>query len=108
GIEAAAQTYFSKHARDLNLREAALLAGLTQAPSAYNPFVETGKAIARRDAVLAAMREQGTITEEQYAWAIRGRNLHLKPGRLYTEIREPYFFGYVRDQLVRRYGAETV
>ena len=72
GIEAAAQTYFSKHARDLNLREAALLAGLTQAPSAYNPFVETGKAIARRDAVLAAMREQGTITEEQYAWAIRG------------------------------------
>ena len=37
-----------------------------------------------------------------------GRNLHLKPGRLYTEIREPYFFGYVRDQLVRRYGAETV
>ena len=108
GIEAAAQTYFSKHARDLNLREAALLAGLTQAPSAYNPFVETGKAIARRDAVLAAMREHGTITEEQYAWAIRGRNLHLKPGRLYTEIREPYFFGYVRDQLVRRYGAETV
>ena len=40
GIEAAAQTYFSKPARALNLREAALLAGLTQAPSAYDPFVE--------------------------------------------------------------------
>ena len=36
------------------------------------------------------------------------RSLRLKPGRLYTEIREPYFFGYVRDQLIQHYGAETV
>ena len=108
GIEAAAQTYFSKPASALNLREAALLAGLTQAPSAYDPFVETGKALARRDAVLRAMRDQGAITAEQYAWASRSNDLQLKPGRLYKEIREPYFFGYVRDQLVRKYGAETV
>ncbi len=46
GIEAAAQTYFSKPARRLNLRESALLAGLTQAPSAYDPFVEPAKALA--------------------------------------------------------------
>ena len=59
GIEAAAQTYFSKPASDLTLRESALLAGLTQAPSAYNPFVEPGKALARRNAVLRAMRDQG-------------------------------------------------
>ena len=108
GIEAASQTYFSKPARALNLREAALLAGLTQAPSAYDPFVETGKALARRDAVLEAMRDQGAITAEQYAWAHRSRDLQLRPGRLYKEIREPYFFGFVRDQLVRKYGAETV
>ncbi len=108
GIEAAAQTYFSKPARALNLREAALLAGLTQAPSAYNPFVEASKALARRDAVLRAMRDQGAVTAEQYAWATRSKDLQLKPGRLYKEIREPYFFGYVRDQLVRKYGAETV
>ena len=108
GIEAASQTYFSKPARALNLREAALLAGLTQAPSAYDPFVESGKALARRDDVLRAMRDQGAITPEQYAWASRSRDLHLKPGRLYKEIREPYFFGYVRDQLIRKYGAETV
>jgi penicillin-binding protein 1A len=108
GIEAASQTYFSKPASDLNLREAALLAGLTQAPSAYNPFVDAGKALARRDQVLAAMAGQGYITKEQYDWAVRSRSLHLKPGRLYTEIREPYFFGYVRDQLVKKYGAETV
>ena len=67
GIEAAAQTYFSKHARDLNLRESALLAGLTQAPSAYNPFGDPAKAIARRDDVLQAMRDLGYISPEQYA-----------------------------------------
>ena len=69
GIEAAAQTYFSKPASDLTLREAALLAGLTQAPSAYNPFAEPGKALARRNAVLRAMRDQGSITPRQYASA---------------------------------------
>ena len=80
GIEAAAQTYFSKPARALNLREAALLAGLTQAPSAYDPFVESGKALARRDEVLGAMREQGVITAQQYAWARRSRNLAAEAG----------------------------
>jgi len=108
GIEAASQTYFSKPARALDLRQAALLAGLTQAPSAYDPFVESGKALARRDAVLEAMRDEGLITGEQYTWARGSRALQLKPGRLYKEIREPYFFGYVRDQLIRKYGAETV
>jgi penicillin-binding protein 1A len=108
GIEAAAQTYFSKSARALNLREAALLAGLTQAPSADDPFVEPTKALARRDEVLSAMHEQGVIDTAQYTWARRGRNLGLKPGRLYKDIREPYFFGYVRDELIRAYGSETV
>ncbi len=108
GIEAAAQTYFSKTARSLTLPEAALLAGLTQAPSAYNPFVETDKALARRNAVLRAMRDQGVITSAQYRWASSLRSLQLKPGRLYKDIREPYFFGYVRDQLVKTYGSETV
>ena len=108
GIEAASQTYFSTSARALNLRQAALLAGLTQAPSAYDPFVESGKALARRNAVLKAMRDEGVITAEQYTWARGSRDLQLKPGRLYKEIREPYFFGYVRDQLIRKYGAETV
>ena len=108
GIEAAAQTYFSKPARALDLREAALLAGLTQAPSADDPFVAPDRALARRNEVLDAMRDQGVITPEQYAWARRSNDLKLKPGRLYKEIREPYFFGYVRDQLIRRYGTETV
>ena len=108
GIEAASQTYFSRAARTLDLRQAALLAGLTQAPSAYDPFAEPAKALARRNAVLRAMRDQGMITAKQYAWASGSSDLRLKPGRLYKEIREPYFFGYVRDQLIRKYGAETV
>ena len=108
GIEAAAQTYYSRSARELNLRQAALLAGLTQAPSAYDPFSDPERALARRDEVLAAMRDQGTITPAQHDWAARSRDLALRPGRLYKEIREPYFFGYVRDRLIQQYGAETV
>jgi penicillin-binding protein 1A len=108
GVEAAAQTYFSKSARALTLREAALLAGLTQAPSAYDPFSEPETALARRDQVLDAMLEEGMVTQAQHAWAVGVRSLALAPGNLYTAIREPYFFGYVRDRLIEVYGAETV
>ncbi len=107
GIEAAAQTYFSEPARALTLPQAALLAGLTQAPSAFDPFAAPQAARARRDAVLAAMLETGAITRAQHDWAT-GRPLSLDPGRLYSEIREPYFFSYVRDRLIEQYGARTV
>ena len=54
------------------------------------------------------MLDDGDITPTQYRQASRDANLHLKPGRLYTQIREPYFFSYVRDQLIAEYGANTV
>ncbi len=54
------------------------------------------------------MLDEGMITPEQHAWAVGSRALGLDPGDLYTEIREPYFFGYVRDRLIEEYGAETV
>jgi penicillin-binding protein 1A len=108
GIEAAAQTYFSKPARKLTLNESALLAGLPQAPSLFDPFQRPAQAIARRDDVLRAMLGNGVITSSQYANAVARRNLHLKAGRLYTRIREPYFFSYVREELQRQYGANTV
>jgi penicillin-binding protein 1A len=108
GVEAAAQTYFSKPARDLNLREAALLAGLPQAPSTYDPFADPAAALARRNVVLQAMLDNGDIKPAQYRWAVRSSNLRLRPGELYSRIREPYFFGYVRDELIRHYGANTV
>ena len=107
GIEAAAQTYFSKKARELTLPEAALLAGLPQAPSFYDPFNRPETARARRDQVLRAMLEEGLIKRDAYDWALQ-RGLGLKPGKLYKEIREPYFFSYVRDQLIAEYGAGTV
>ena len=108
GIEAAAQTYFSKRAKHLLLPEAALLAGLPQAPSAFDPFHRPQQAIARRDEVLRAMLANNYITATQYADAIAVRRLHLKAGRLYSRIREPYFFSYVREELQKQYGSNTV
>ncbi|MDH4340130.1 MAG: transglycosylase domain-containing protein [Thermoleophilia bacterium] len=107
GVEAAAQTYYSKPAKELNLAESALLAGLTQAPSSYDPFVTPARALVRRAEVLRAMLETGTITKRQHALAAASK-LNFRPGRLYSRIREPYFFGYVRDKLIEAYGAETV
>ena len=108
GIEAAAQIYFSKHASQLDLKESALLAGLPQAPSLYDPLLDPKAAIARRDVVLKAMLDYGAINEYQYRTVIRDRDPHLRPGNLYSTIREAYFFNYVIDQLVAAYGANSV
>jgi penicillin-binding protein 1A len=108
GIEAASETYFSKPARELNLRQAALLAGLPQAPSIYDPFHNAPAALQRRNEVLATMLADNAITQRQYTWAVRQRGLHLKPGSLYTRIRQPYFFSYVINELESVYGANTV
>jgi len=107
GSEAASRTYFSRAAGSLTLPQAALLAGLTQAPTTYNPLVDPARAVQRRNQVLDAMLEEGMVTPAQHRWA-RRQPIGLRPGRLYEQIREPYFFGYVRDQLVKAYGAETV
>src|ERR687897_2303437 len=98
GVQAAAQTYFSKPAWRLTLGQSALLAGLTQAPSDYDPLNKPAAALRRRDQVLRAMLENGGITRRQYNTAIADRQLHLNSGRLYTRIREPYFFSFVREQ----------
>jgi penicillin-binding protein 1A len=108
GIEAAAETYFSITAKELNLAQAALLAGLPQAPSSFDPYRNPGAAIARRDEVLRAMLVTGDITSSQFAEAKGQRDLHLKAGRRFTRIREPYFFGYVEDLLQQEYGTNTV
>ena len=107
GIEAAARTYFSKPARRLTFDQAALLAGLTQAPSLYDPFTAPGPVLARRNEVLVAMLQTGAITPAQYRKAIAAP-VRLRRGELYSEIREPYFFGYVRDKLIEKYGAAQV
>lgn len=70
GVEAAANTYFSKSAAELTLVEATLLAGLVQSPSAYDPLVNPEGAQARRDTVLSVMLSQGKITQEEYDTAV--------------------------------------
>jgi penicillin-binding protein 1A len=107
GIEAASEVFFSEHARDLKLHEAALLAGLPQAPSRYNPLREGGAALGRRNTVLRSMAENGFITTEE-AEAASQRPLGLDPNDTYTERREPYFFDYVQDVLIDEYGVEKV
>ncbi len=108
GVEAAAQTYFSEHAKNLTLGQSALLAGLPQAPSIYDPFHNPKAALQRRDEVLSALLRSADITPSQYRYAVRARSLGLKPGRIYTRIKQPYFFTYVIDELERQYGANTV
>ena len=66
GVEAASQTYFSRHAKELTLLQAALLAGLPQAPSIYDPFHNPQAALDRRDEVLRALLANGAITLAQY------------------------------------------
>src|SRR3954454_3226861 len=87
GVEAAAQTYFSKHASQLSLLQAALLAGLPQAPSDYDPYHNPQAALDRRDEVLRAMLTNGSITFAQYQHAIRSNALDLRAGRIYTRIK---------------------
>src|SRR3954454_10660439 len=107
GVEAAADTYYSKHAKDLTLPEAAMIAGLPQAPSDYNPFLNPRAALARRNDVLRAMLQQGNITRTQFASAISS-GLGLDPSQKYNRIRDPYIFDLVKQQLVDKYGLNTV
>jgi len=71
GVEAASRHYFGKSAKDVTYVEAALLAGITQSPSRWDPILHPEAAVQRRDVVLALMRDQGIITPAQYADAIK-------------------------------------
>jgi len=108
GIEAAAETYFSLPAKKLNLEQSALIAGLPQAPSSYDPFRNPEAALDRRNEVLHAMLVNGNITSSQYETAIASKSLELKPGKRFQRIREPYFFSYVEELLQNEYGSNTV
>ena len=107
GAEAAAQTYFDKPAHDLNLIEAAMIAGLPQAPSEYNPFIDPKAALERRNEVLGVMKEQGYIGEARFEAAIH-RGLGLHPGHKYQTIHDPFLFDLVQQELIEKYGINTV
>jgi 1A family penicillin-binding protein len=107
GIQEASRTYYGKDAKDLTLAEAALLAGLPQAPSLYSPFVDPEAAIQRRNLVLKNMRDvkEHYITNEQYEKAVKEPLHVIKPK---TEIKAPHFVFYIKQQLEKMYGAQMV
>ncbi len=107
GVQAAARIFFNKPASALNLQQSALIAGLPQAPSQYNPFRAPHSARQRRNEVLAKMAELHYITPAQ-ASAAESSPLGAHLGTFYSQRRESFFFEYVREQLVHRYGATTV
>jgi penicillin-binding protein 1A len=107
GAEAAARIYFDKRAKKLKLHQAALLAGLPQAPSLYSPITNGPAAKRRRNAVLAKMAELGMITPTAAQRAMRKR-LDINPSDYFSRRRESYFFDFVKDELIKQYGAHTV
>lgn len=106
GFEAGAEYYFSKHARDLTLPEAAMLAALPRGPSYYSPVSHPQRALVRRNRVLNAMLEDGVITAQQ-ATAAKDTplNLHIEPP---PNTVAPWFVEEVRKELDRRFGSEIV
>lgn len=106
GVEAAARTYFSKHSKDLNLAECAMLAGLPRAPNYYSPINNPDKALARRAIVLRRMKELKFITPEDEKLA-NVQPVESEKVGIPTAIA-PYFIEYVRLQLEPAYGNKMI
>lgn len=110
GAESAALTFFNKHAADLTIAEAALLAGLPQAPSSLNPYENPDGAVSRRQWVLAKMHEHGYITDAEYE-AAKVEDLHLERSPDLDEqgvYSAPYFVAHVKKLLQNQYGTSLV
>lgn len=106
GFEAGAEFYFNKHARELTLPEAALLAGLPKAPSFYSPINSPDRSGRRRNLVINAMLEDGKITAEEAARAKQAPiRLNLQPA---PNSLAPYFVEEVRRYLEHKYGSDEV
>ncbi|HET8951671.1 MAG TPA: transglycosylase domain-containing protein, partial [Solirubrobacteraceae bacterium] len=103
GVQAAAETYFSRPADRLTMVQAALLAGLPQAPTVFDPLEHPAAARRRRHDVLAALRASGAISGPRARAADRGP-LHLRPGARYAAGGPQPFFEYARRELNERVG----
>ncbi len=107
GVEAASLGYFGKPSRELTVAEAALLAGLVKSPSTWAPTVNLERAVARRNVVLASMREMGVLDEPAYEEA-RAAKVALKDALRSDEPFGRYFKEQVRLELIERFGRERV
>jgi penicillin-binding protein 1A len=106
GVEAAARTYFGKSVSELNVREAALLAGLPRAPTSYSPFEHADLAKRRRELVLRRMVEFGALKDADAKRLARSDLGLIPPERRRTTGQ--YFLEYVSQTLEARYGADMV
>jgi penicillin-binding protein 1A len=107
GVQAAAETYFARPASRLRLTQAALLAGLPQAPSVYDPLRNPKAARARRNLVLRSLRSVGAISPAKLRRAL-ARPLGLHRGHRYLSVKAPAFFDRVERELRRSYGPTVV
>jgi len=107
GIEAASQGYFSKNVSELTLTEAALLAGLPQAPSRWAPTYSMSNAIARRNQVLQRMKEEGYISNEQKIQAIK-EPIILKLDSNIDNNETSYYMEHIRRYILKQYGSELL
>jgi 1A family penicillin-binding protein len=107
GVEAASRGYFGKHASEVSVAEAALLAGLVKSPSSYAPTVSMTRAIARRNTVLQAMLENGAIDRPTYQ-AARASKAALHDTLRQEEPHGQYFKEQVRQELVSKFGWQRV
>ena len=106
GIEAAAQTYFSKHAVDLTLAESAVLVALPRAPSYYSPWGEhLPELLARQKDILNKMSELGYISESDFKKA-QGQSINFSKTR--ASIKAPHFVFYIKDILEKKYGEDYI
>lgn len=110
GVEMASRLFFGKSVREVTLPEAALLAGVVQAPSRYSPFDNFDAAKRRQELVLDRMAELGFLTRKQAEEAKKVR-LRVIPGPRnlgLVGVRAPYFVSYILPYLVERYGEDAV
>lgn len=105
GIEEAAKMYFDKHASELTIEEAALLAGLPQAPSLYSPFFNPPLAVKRRNEVLQKMYEQGYIDKKS---KIKYQKSTIAVKSPSTPIKAPHFVFHVKEELSDYFGLNQV
>ena len=107
GVEAAARTYFNKNTAELSMAEAALLAGLPQAPSRYSPILNFEKAKARQKYVLERMFEEGYITSEQKKEALE-TEIIVNENEENPFEQAPYFTEHIRRYLEKKYGTDLL
>ncbi|MDQ0226697.1 monofunctional biosynthetic peptidoglycan transglycosylase [Bacillus sp. 7586-K] len=99
GIEAAANYYFGKSAKDLSLAEAALLVGIPKGPSTYSPYVNQEKAEARQEIILKTMKNEGYITANQLDAALREELVYTKKESKQQKGIAPYFQDAVMESV---------